>query len=265
MKLKTTGMRIAAGASTALLALTGLVACGGGSATTTAATTTAASEAAAEDAKEPYAYLGYGNIPDNDDLAIMATYQYYDEFTNYYTYTDPNGETQTRREEVKHALNLIDYASQYLDENGNVSSATYCIDGQGYSINYEDNFGFTYDAGLSGTPDEARANVKNMVDENDESESGYVFVGEGKGAIPLAEDTNEYDYYEYTSSYEFEDENGATQTINETHRVYVEGNKLVAMSYDSDGSLSVQYFHKVSAEIPDGFIALPDTTGIEMQ
>lgn len=275
MGQKTASTRLLAGASVALLALAGMVGCAGAasgtSATTTvaptslAATTEAATGAAVtEDSKPTYAYMGYGDIPDNADLAAIASGHYYVELTIYSQYVDQDGETYSGKYDQQYAQDYANSLSKDYDENGNLASVFASIDGTNYSADYLNGVGYTEQDESASTPEEDKADYQAVIEANDETASTLKFVGKGKAVIPLIDDDAEYTYYEYTDSWDVENENGETETLSPTHRVYVDGTKLVAMTNNFDTNINVSYYRTVATDIPEGFIAVPDMSGLEM-
>lgn len=269
MTFKTTGLRFAASASTALLALSGLAACGGGGAATTAATTEAAPveattvAATTEEAKEPsYAEWGYTNLPYNEDFDILYSSEYYAEYTNYYV-VNYDGTQTVETSYWQTAVSDAGYTSVEIDADGNLLQKNARVDGKQISADYMYGVYIEYgDTDESETSDDEAADA----DYEDDFTPTVTYVGTGTGAVELTDDSTEYTYYEYTDIVYSVDENGNETQDTFTKKLYVQDSKLVALvdTYQ-DGYTYTTVYTKIQKEIPDGFMTLPDVTGLEKQ
>lgn len=270
MTKKLTAQKVAAGASTALLALAGLSACGAGSATTPAATTepaTATTTAATtqETTKPAYAYLGIGDIPNNEDLTTMALGHYYAECTEY-RLTDPAGDEDIQIYECQEAQDYQNFATVTKDANGTIEQALTSIDNK--TVTASPLYG-TYSENEFDQEDvETKEEVIAEIEANDDSDPLLSFEGVSKQTIALSGDSTEYDCYTYTYTLSADESSEDVDPANiTTFKYFVDGSKLVAQStsYGEGRAVITRVFHKITSEIPDGFIAFPNTEGLEQQ
>lgn len=250
--------------------------CSGGAtspSTTPSSSTTQAATTASVDASKPsYAYLGFGAVENCGDLAIIATRQYYAEYTHY-VMTSYDGQESTQVFEAQEGYDLNDYAVVMKNQSGETLVVNASVGGKQIDAHYMS--GYFEEGNLTDTYDSDRAFMQEAIAANDDSDTGLEFIGTNTGTIPLIDDGTEYEYYEFKNVATPDGAAGGTaaNTANdatnstELTRLYVKDGKLIAqvVELDSGQSVDVRYYHAITSEVPAGFIALPDTTGLERE
>lgn len=245
--------------TTCLLALTGLSACtsastntGSASATTVAATSTPC--------KHSYGYMGFDVVPDNDDLALMASKHYFAEYTQYAIDSDGN---EIEVAEIKDAYDLNDHLMLTYSTEGALTGAYANLGGMVTLADYAEGVG--YEADYSADYEADRESIKDVIDANEAPTDGLVYSETIEEAVPFTGDDTVYTCYVFTLSSVRVDDEGSETAFTNTYKLYTDGSKLHAQYIEYEtGYATVMVFKTITGDIPEGFMTSPDTSGLEM-